>query len=160
MRISCKEFYLDDVMAITAVPIEDYTGWQEKVFMPTIAGSGFTLPLTHAIVIGLHPATSGGDLIPIMLRTGKAEDTENDDVAGRKHVVTVKCEIDDRDSGVWPLLRTLELTCRHLLLTFRGGQQAFVAATQDTYLFEVNRDGSKTSVSFRIESLPGLQMII
>ena len=159
--MNCKEFYLDDVMAIVAVPVDDYDFWPYvSPLHPTIASADLSLPMTNAIVIGQQAATDGGDLIPIINMTGKAEDAEDDSVAGRKHTVTVKCEVDDRDSDTWPLLRTLEITPRHLLLTFRGKKQAFVAASKDTYKFSVSRSGAKTSVQFRIESLSGLQLIV
>lgn len=159
--MNCKEFYLDDVMAIVAVPVEDYDFWPYvSPLQPTIASADFSLPMTNAIVIGQQAATDGGELIPIIKLTGKAEDAEDDSVAGRKHTVTVKCEVDDRDLGTWLLLRTLEIAPRHLLLTFRGGEQAFVAASEDTYKFSVSRSGAKTSVQFRIESISGLQIII
>lgn len=159
--MNCKEFYLDDVMAIVAVPVDDYDFWPYvSPLQPTIASADFSLPMTNAIVIGQQAATDGGELIPIIKLTGKAEDVEDDSVAGRKHTVTVKCEVDDRDHGTWPLLRTLEIAPRHLLLTFRGGEQAFVAASEDTYKFSVSRSGAKTSVQFRIESISGLQIII
>lgn len=159
--MNCKEFYLDDVMAIVAVPVDDYDFWPYvSPLQPTIASADFSLPMTNAIVIGQQAATDGGELIPIIKLTGKAEDAEDDSVAGRKHTVTVKCEVDDRDHGTWPLLHTLEIAPRHLLLTFRGGEQAFVAASEDTYKFSVSRSGAKTSVQFRIESISGLQIII
>ena len=159
--MNCKEFYLDDVMAIVAVPVDDYDFWPYvSPFQPTIARANLSLPLTNAIVIGQQAATDGGDLIPIIKMTGKAEDAEDDSVAGRKHTVTVKCEVDDRDSDTWPLLRTLETTPRHLLLTFRGKKRAFVAASEDTYKFSVSRSGAKTSVQFHIESISGLQLVV
>jgi hypothetical protein len=157
----CKEFYLDDVKAITAVPVEDYDFWPYvSPLQPTIAADNLSLPLSNAIVIGQQPATSNGYLVPIISMTGKAEDSEDDSTARRKHTVTVKCEVDDRDGDTWPMLRTLENTPSHLLLTFRGKKQAFVAATKDTYKFSVSRSGGKTSVQFRIESLSGLQLIV
>lgn len=157
----CKEYYLDDVKAITAVPVEDYDFWPYvSPLQPTIASDNLSLPLTNAIVIGQQPATSNGSLIHIINTTGKAEDTEDESTAGRKHTVTVKCEVDDRDGDVWPLLRTLEATPSHLLLTFRGKKQAFVAASKDTYKFSVTRSGAKTSVQFRIESLSGIQLTV
>ena len=157
--LSCKEFELDDLLAITAVPIEDYTYWSEMVFMPVIRSIDFSLPVTNAIVIGKQPATSSGDLIPIIRFTGKAKDSESDSVAGRKHAVEVNCNVDNRDSESWTLLRTLEQTPRHLLLNFRNNTQGFVAATEDTYLCNVEHDGAKTSVSFRIENISGIQFI-
>ena len=54
----------------------------------------------------------------------------------------------------------LERTPCHLLLSFRGGKQAFVSASEDTYLCTVERDGAKTSVAFKIQCMMGIQMII
>ena len=165
---TCKEFYLDDLMAITAIPVTDFypgsSGWQ---LQPVIAASAFFPTFTHAITIGRQPATTGGTLIPIMRLTGKAKDDESDQIAGRLHKVTVNCQIDDRDlsrdaSGMTVLdhLLTLERTPSHLLLTFRDQSRAFVQAGKDTYLCTVDRDGAKTSVQFRIECLMGIQMIV
>ena len=158
---SCKEFILDDVMAITAIPVTDYypgsSGWQ---LQPVIAASAFFPTFTHAITIGQQPATTGGTLIPIMRLTGKAKDDESDQTAGRLHKVTVNCQIDDRDPSVWTNLLTLERTPSHLLLTFRDQSRAFVQASKDTYLCTVDRDGAKTSVQFRIECLMGIQMLV
>ena len=158
--LSCKEFYLDDVMAITAIPIADFvlgtSSWQ---LTPTINENYFSPTLSNAITIGLQAAEYGGILIPIMRKTGKAKDAESDSVAGRLHTVNVTCEVDDRESEVWNDLRILERTPSHLLLSFRDGNRAFVAATEDTYLCEVERDGAKTSVSFKIQNLMGIQLL-
>lgn len=158
---SCKEFILDDVMAITAIPVTDFypgsSGWQ---LQPVIAASAFFPTFTRAITIGQRPATTGGTLIPIMRLTGKAKDDESDQTAGRLHKVTVNCQIDDRDPSVWTNLLTLERTPSHLLLTFRDQSRAFVQASKDTYLCTVDRDGAKTSVQFRIECLMGIQMLV
>lgn len=155
---ACKEFVLDDVMAITAIPVADFNlgtyAWQ---LTPTIASAYFSPSLTNAITIGLQAA--GGQLIPIMRMTGKATDEESDSVAGRLHTVNVTCDVDDRDSAVWDRLLQLERVSRHLLLTFRDNTRAFVAATEDTYLCNVERDGAKTSVKFRIHDLMGIQLI-
>lgn len=157
---SCKEFVLDDVMAITTIPVTDFNAgvstWQ---ITPTIDASAFSPTLTHSITIGLQPANSAGILIPIIRFTGKAKDQESDNVAGRQHTVNVACEVDDRDSESWNHLLTLERTPAHLLLSFRDGTRAFVMATIDTYLCEVERDGAKTSVSFNIHNLMGIQLI-
>ena len=158
--MSCKEFNLDDLLAITAIPVTDYSlgtyDWQLK---PTIKNTAFSPSLTNAIAIGIKPATAGGKLIPIMRASGKAKDSEDDSVAGRKHSVSVSCEADDRESAVWNYLLILERTPCHLLLTFRGGTRGFVAATEDTYMCEVDRNDGKTSVSFKIENLMGIQLI-
>lgn len=157
---NCNEFLLDDLMAITAIPVADYVlgtlPWQ---VVKTIPVTQFTPVLTNAIVIGQQPAVTGGVLIPIKRTTGKAKDSESDSVAGRLHAVSVTCEADDRDPSLWEELQKLECTPSHLLLTFRGGQKAFAAATQDTYICEVERDGSKTNVSFKIQNLMGIQLI-
>ena len=157
---SCREFELDDVMAITAIPVADYDQWNDAALQPLIPVEDFSPVLTNAITVGLVPATAGGALVPIIRHTGKAKDTESDSVAGRRHAVDVDCEVDDRESEAWPLLRTLERTPRHLLLTFRNNRRAFVAATEDTYLCSVSRDGAKTSLSFRVDCLSGIQLIV
>ena len=158
---TCKEFHLDDVMAITAIPVTDFnpgfSGWQ---LQPVIAEAAFSPALTSAITIGQQPATTDGTLVPIMRGTGKAKDDESDQTAGRLHKVTVTCQIDDRDPSVWTNLLTLERTPSHLLLTFRDQSRAFVQASKDTYLCTVDRDGAKTSVQFRIECLMGIQMLV
>lgn len=157
---NCKEFLLDDLLTITCIPVSDYNpntaAWQ---LTPTISADGFSPTLTHAITISMRPAVTEGTLIPIMRGTGKAADDESDSVAGRMHTVKVSCEIDDRDISVWNHLMTLERTAFHLLLTFRDNTRAFVQATEDTYLCTVDRNGSKTSFSIRIQNLMGIQMI-
>lgn len=115
--------------------------------------------LAGSITIGLKAVGADSVLIPIMPRTGKAKDDESDSVAGRLHDVTVTCEVDDRDSNVWGRLLTLERTPSHLLLTFRGGVQAFVAASEDTYICRTGRDGAKTTVTFRVQDLMGIQLM-
>lgn len=166
---TCKEFILDDLMAITAIPIADYdpasisgvsTGIAPWLLAPVIPKAQFNPMLDDAITIGLQPAVEGGTLIPIMRLTGKATDDESDQTAGRLHKVTVSCQVDDRDLSVWEHLLTLERTYSHLLLTFRDQSHAFVQGSQDTYLCTVDRDGAKTSVQFRIECLMGIQMIV
>ena len=158
---NCKEFVLDDLMAITAIPVTDFnpgfSGWQ---LQPVIAVAAFSPALTRAITIGQQPATTGGILIPIMRLTGKAKDDESDQTAGRLHKVTVSCQVDDREPSVWTNLLTLERTPSHLLLTFRDQSRAFVQGSKDTYLCTVDRDGAKTSVQFRVECLMGIQMLV
>lgn len=164
--LNCKEYELDDLLAVTAIPVTDFSpgtaAWQLK---PVIASASLSPTLTNAVAIGLQPVT-GGRLIPIKRMSGKAKDSEGDSVAGRKHTVSVSCEADDRDltadsrgETVLDHLLRLERTPSHLLLTFRGGQRAFVIATDDTYTCEVSRDGAKTSVQFKIENLMGIQLI-
>lgn len=165
--VSCREYELDDLLAVTAIPVADFplgtAPWQLK---PTIAAASFSPVLTNAITIGLQPADAGVKLIPIRRLSGKAKDSEDDSVAGRRHIVTVTCDADDRDltadAGgltVADYLLKLERTPSHLLLTFRGGRRAFVAATKDTYACEVERDGAKTGVTFKVENLMGIQLI-
>lgn len=165
---SCKEYYLDDLMAITAIPVSDFDlgtySWQ---LMPTVDEDFFYPSYSNAIVIGMTPAVTNGALVPIRRASGKAKDAESDSVAGRLHTVTVTCEADDRelsadDNGktVQDYLLALERTPSHLLLTFRNGQKGFVAATQDSYMCEVERDGSKTSVSFKVQNLMGIQLLV
>lgn len=157
---SCKEFELDDLVVITAIPVADFRPgtytWQLK---PTIPSALFSPSLANVIVIGTVPATTGGTLIPIKRNTGKAKDSVSDSVAGRLHKVAVSCEVDDRDGDVWDDLAALEKTPCHLLLTFRGGARAFALATKYTYGCEVERDGAKTSVSFDIQNMMGMQLI-
>lgn len=169
---NCKEFVLDDLMAVTAIPITNISAGDvsspANCLSPTIAKSGFSPSMTGAVTIGLKPAASGVALIPIVKHTGKTKDDEGDSVAGRLHTVTVSCEVDDRDvspdSGgktVLDHLLMLERTPCHLLLTFRDGEtQAFVSATRDTYLFTAERDGSKLTASFRIQDLMGVQVLV
>lgn len=167
---SCKEYILDEVMAITAIPVLDYnvaalpsgspSGIISWLLKPVIPKGQLSPTLTRSITIGQKPAIDGGTLIPIMRLTGKAKDEESDQTAGRLHKVTVNCQIDDRDPSVWTNLLTLERTPSHLLLTFRDQSRAFVQASKDTYLCTVDRDGAKTSVQFHIECLMGIQMIV
>ena len=157
---SCKEFALDDLLAVAAIPVSDYNigtaAWQLR---PVIPSSSFAPNMANAITIGLKPVVTGGTLIPIIRSTGKAKDAERSSVAGRKHSVSVQCEADDREGDTWGHLLTLERTPCHLLLMFRGGTRGFVQATADTYTCEVERDGAKTSVAFKIEDIMGIQLI-
>lgn len=158
---SCKEFVLDDLMAIIAVPLADFpvgtSAWQ---LTPTIPSGSFSPVLGNAVTVGRAPATADGTLVPIMQKTGKAKDNESDSVAGRLHTVSVACEVDDRDGEVWDSLLELERTPSHLVLSFRGNTRAFVAATEDTYTCNVERDGAKTSVTFKIYNMMGIQLIV
>lgn len=162
---TCKEFVLDDLFAVTAIPIANIPASAiaspASQVTPTI-GKTTIVPsmLSGSITIGQQPAVADGILIPIMRLTGKAKDEESDAIAGRLHTVTVNCQVDERDTSVWSSMLTLERTPSHLLLTFRDKSQAFVAATADTYLFKTDRDGAKTSASFRIENLMGIQMLL
>lgn len=162
---NCKEFILDDVMAITAIPLANISASSitspVNQLSPTLPSSTIVPSmLSGSITIGLQPAVLGGTLIPIMRKSGKAKDDESDSVAGRLHTVTVTCEADDRDSDMWNHLLALERTPSHLLLTFRDNTRAFVSATEDTYLCNVERDGSKTSITLRIQNLMGIQLLV
>ena len=159
---NCKEYVLDDLMAVTAIPVSDFSpGFAAWQLTPTIPSAGFSPTITRAIVIGQKPAVAGGRLIPIVKLTGKAKDDETDSVAGRLHKVAVTCQVDDRDGGVWADLLTLERRQSHLLLTFRDGTtRGFVQATGDTYICTVERDGAKTSVAFHIQNTMGIQLIV
>ena len=169
---NCSEFVLDDLMAITAVPAVNIPASlptsPANSLSPTISASGFSPSLTGSITIGQKPAVQGGALVPIKRFTGKAKDDESDSVAGRLHTVSVTCEVDGRDSSadsggrrIWDYLLQLERGTYHLLLTFRDGvTRAFVSASEDTYLFNAERDGSKTTVTFRIQNLMGIQLIV
>lgn len=158
---SCKEFVLDDVMAITAIPLSDIAigtaAWQ---LTPTIPGNQFSPTLTRSVTIGQQAASPSGTLIPIMRKSGKAKDDESDSVTGRLHTVTVDCEVDDRDPSVWDDLFALERNPAHLILTFRDQTRAFVQGSEDTFLCTVERDGAKTSVVIRIQCRMGIQMIV
>lgn len=171
---NCKEFLLDDLMAITAIPVANIPAGDVdspvNKLTPTIAAAGFNPSLANAIVIGHQPATLGGVLVPIIRTTGKAKDEESDSVAGRQHTVSVTCEVDERGGEIWapittlsntPCSHRLERTPHHLLLTFRDGvTRAFVAATKDTYHCAINRDGAKVTVTFRIHNLMGIQTLV
>lgn len=161
---NCKEYILDDLMAITAIPVADIDAGDPlspvNQFAPVIDSTGFNPTITHAVVIGRQPATANGTLIPISRNTGKAKDTESDSVAGRLHTVTVTCETDDRAGETWAHLFALERTPSHLILTFRDGTtRGFVASNDDTWQCNTDRDGQKTSVTIRIQNLTGIQMI-
>ena len=158
---TCKEFYLDDFMAICAIPVADYSlgtlTWQLD---PVISASEFAPPLTNAVVIGQRAATPTGMLIPILRFTGKVNDEESDAAAGRSHIVTVTCKADDRDGNVWPYMLVLERTPCHLILTFRNGSKGFVTATRDSYISTKERDGSQTTITFKIHNLMGIQLLV
>lgn len=164
MTPSCKEFVLDDAMAITAIPLGNIpasnTASPVNQLTPTIdKASIVSSMLVGSITIGVPPAADAGTLIPIIRTTGKAQDDESDNVAGRLHTVTVNCQVDERDFSVWNNLLALERNPSHLILTFRDGTRAFVSSTEDAYLCTVDRDGAKTSVQFRIQNYMGIQMI-
>ena len=162
MSTNCKEIQLDDVLAITALPLANISSSDVSSpvnsLTPTV--TSFTPSYTGAITVGLQSPAQGVTLVPIKRNTGKAKDDSSDSVAGRLHTVTVSCEVDDTEAAVWASLYVLERTARHLLLTFRGGARAFVAATEDTYTCTVERDGAKTSLTFKIQCLMGMQLIV
>lgn len=177
---TCKEFSLDDVLAVTVIPLANITPASPSsvvntlaatvpsaVFSPTVPDPSDptrqvpnTAVYGGAVTIGLAPVLAGGTLIPVIRTTGKAKDDEGDSTPGRLHTVSVSCEVDDRDSTVWDSLLAIERMPGHLLLAFRGGSRAFVSATADTYLCNVERDGAKTSVAFRIQNLMGVQLLV
>lgn len=169
----CKEFVLDDLMAITAIPVSDIsasdTSSPVNSITPTIREEIFNPSLDNAIVIGMQPATAGGVLVPIKRLSGKAKDDESDSVAGRLHTVSVNCEIDERGGEIWepiaamsntPCSLRLERTAHHLVLSFRDGTRGFVSTTEDAYLCTIERDGAKVSVQFRIQNWMGVQMLV
>lgn len=170
---NCKEFVLDDLMAITAIPVSDISASDTyspaNRLTPTIPDDEFNPTLTNAIVIGREAATADGFLVPIKRLSGKAKDDESDSVAGRLHTVTVNCEVDERGGEIWkgipsmnntPCSLRLERTPHHLLLSFRDGTQGFVSCTEDTYQCTIERDGAKVSVAFKIQNLMGIQLIV
>lgn len=178
--VNCQEYLLDDLTAVTAIPVGDIPAGDLSSAVnsvsPTIAASGFSPSLANAVTVGremLDLTVDGGTgnkssrLVPIKRFTGKAKDDENDSVAGRIHTVTVTCEADDRNTGkdshgmsVFDYLLALERTPSHLVLTFRDGQRAFVSATEDTYRCTTERDGAKTTVTFRIQNFMGIQLLV
>ena len=171
--MNCKEFFLDDLMAITAIPVSDIpTGDMDSpvnVLVPTIKEENFNPSLDNAIVIGRTPATTGGVVVPIKRSSGKAKDDTSDSVAGRIHTVTVSCEIDDRRGEMWAEIPTmdnvpcslrLERIPHHLTLSFRDGSRGFVSASEDTYTCTIERDGAKVNVQFRVQNLMGIQLLV
>jgi hypothetical protein len=162
MMNNCKEIQLDDVLAVVALPLANISASDVSspvnTLTPTIPA--FTPSYANAIAIGLKAPAADVTLIPIERKTGKAKDDVGDSVSGRLHTVQVTCEVDDSEASVWTALYVLERTPRHLLLTFRGGSRAFVAATEDTYQCTVERDGAKTTVSLKIQNLMGMQLMV
>ena len=113
---SCKELPLDDMAAITAIPIENYSDdTYSYILSPTIVPADFNPIIDeNTIVIG-GVRTSDGALISIVHSTGSVKDSESNSVAGRLHTVSVECEVDDRDADTWALLQTLYwLVLRHV----------------------------------------------
>lgn len=162
----CKE-YVIGVMEIWAWPVKDADDDNASNVVnqltPYIPANGMTLQNTDIdIVIGLtKPANTNATLVPIVRMTGKAKDDESDSVAGRLHTVTVSCEVDERGGEIWRQQLTLERKAHHLLLTYRDGvTKAFVAASADAYQCNVERDGSKVTVAFKIQNLMGIQQLL
>lgn len=155
---NCQELF-DEVTVITAVPVADFTEVGRTALSPTIDEDYFSPMLTNAIVIGREPAVTNGALIPIKGRA-KAKDNTQDNTAGRLHTVGVDCTVDDRDGDVWQYLLNLERNPMHLILNFRNGGRAFVHGDRDSYLCQVERDSGTTNVSFRIQNLMGIQLIV
>lgn len=160
LPLNCKEFELEDVMAITAVPVSAFSIQTVATLPARVTSQQFSVTsYDGVIVIGVQPAVAGGALIPIIRTTGKAKDDESDSVAGRSHQVNVTCQVDDRESETWLTLQRLERGPYCLILHFRRGGRGIVVADRDTYRCTVERNGSKTEVSFRIHNLTGLQIV-
>lgn len=170
---NCKEFVLDDLMAITAIPVSDISASDTyspvNRLTPTIPEDEFNPTLDNAIVIGRQAATADGVMVHIKRLSGKAKDDTSDSVAGRLHTVTVNCEVDERGGEIWapiaamnnvPCSLRLERTPHHLLLSFRDGTQGFAVASEDTYQCTIERDGAKVGVNFKIQNLIGIQMLV
>ena len=179
---NCKEFLLDDTVAITAIPVSDISASDTTSpvnnLTPTIDKTTFHPSLAHAVTIGrelLDLTVSGGTanksawLVPIKRLTGKAKDDPQDSVAGRLHTVTVTCEVDERGGELWgavtalgnaPCSLWLERTPCHLVLMFRNGTMGFVSATEDSYLCTIDRDGAKVSMQLRVQNWMGIQMLV
>lgn len=173
---NCKEFVIG-VLAITAIPVENISASgvnsAANSLEPTVPAAGFAPKVKNsqneetdnpiydgAVTIGLQPVGKAS-LVPVMRDSGKAKDDEGDSVAGRLHTVTVNCEVDERGGEIWGKKLALERTPHHLLVTYRDGvTQAFAAAGEDTYLCNVERDGAKVTVAFRIQNLMGLQQLV
>ena len=150
---NCREFALDDLAAIVAIPVWKQCGTGMSV--ESLAG---LVQDEDSIVVGSF--VRAGSLIPILHATGKVSDTVSDTVAGRLHTVTVKCDVDIRNPEVVPFLRRLQQTPSHLILTSHNGDRFGVYATEYTYLCETEQDDEKTPLSIRIQSVMGLQRII
>lgn len=160
---ACSEFVLDSVVEITAIPLSAYNA-SATMLSPVIIASAFNPTFnSDTVVVGLTKAVSSGNpvgsLIPIVHDTAKVKDSESDNVAGRLHSVSIECQVDDRESDRWQTLLLLERTPRHLILKLRDGSRVFVMATEDTYLCTMQRGDGKTSLSWRIQNLMGLQLV-
>ena len=159
----CKELLIG-VMTIAAIPVKDTDDDNIDHLVNQLTPYVDSLPsdiLTGAVVFGLAAPSINTTLVPIVRMTGKAKDDESDSVAGRLHTVTVSCEVDERGGEIWQQQLTLERKAHHLLLTYRDGvTKAFVAASADAYQCNVERDGSKVTVAFKIQNLMGIQQLL
>jgi hypothetical protein len=169
---NCKEYMLDDLMAITAIPVSDIAAGDVSSpvnkLTPTLEEDEFGPSLDNAIVIGLMGG-GGAVLVPIKRLSGKVKDDVQDSVAGRGHTVTVTCEVDERGGELWapvptldnmPCSQRLERVAHHLLLSFRDGTRGFASCTDDTYLCTIDRDGAKVNVTFKIQNIMGVQLLM
>jgi hypothetical protein len=151
---------MDEIIAVTAVPLGDVpvgdSAWQVA---PVIPDDYFYASYAHAVTLGITPEISHGDFIPVR-KKGAVKDSESDSVAGRLHTVSISCEVDERDDEVPVKLLQLERTPSHLIVTFLDGSTAFCQGTEDTYRCDIDRDGAKTTVSFQVQNIMGLQRII
>lgn len=185
----CLEIF-DDMLSVTAIPVAEippsYEAWRvcktvtehgtyntfNAAFPPAKRDEvkdeeqqtvDYTPKPNGTVTIGPRldfPYGKGGRLIPIIPKSGKAEDGVSDAAAGRLHTVTVVCEVDDRDGTAWADLLVLERTPSHLLITSRNGRRAFAEGTEDTYLCKVERSGGKTSVTLRVHDTMGMQLLV
>lgn len=151
---------MDNMVAITAIPVDEFSVGSAALYGPTISEDDFAPPLTNAIVIGQYAAVDFGIVIPIIRNSGKVKDTEQDQVAGRAHNVSIQCEVDDRDSSLWQYIRQLERSAFHLILTLHDGSRVFVQVTRDTYQCTTERGDGKTSMQFKVHNLTGMQLVV
>lgn len=159
--MSCREFALDDVAAITAIPLTKYTE-TDTLLSPVINTFSPVFDASTIVIGQVRQQVSGsgvGSLIPLISSSASVKDTETLGVAGRAHTSDVECEVDDRDADVWQTIQTIERAAHHLILLCKSGDRFFVRASEDTYTCTTSRDGKKTSLSFKIHSLMGLQKI-
>ena len=152
--MSCKEFALDNLVSILAVPVSKPLD-AVPTGIESLAGLNAD---ADAVTIGSYALAD--TLVRLVPDTGKATDTAADNTAGRLHTVTVKCEADCRDDRAVELLRKLERTPSHIVVTSNNGERFGVYATQHTYLCEVEQDAEKTNVTIRIQCMRGLQRIV
>ena len=158
MDTICQEFYLGEIISITAVPVSDLTLSTAAIFAPRILSGQWQVNYANAITIGTLKRSSE-TLVPIIRRSGKAKDEERDEVSGRSHSVDVSCEADDRAPSSWSALRRLERGPFHLVLGFKSGGTGVVTSDRDSYSCYISRDGSETTVSFKLHNLSGIQIV-